>query len=632
MVVSAPTAQAPGNPAAATVEGWHLLFWALFLGLTALNVATVWVSDIVPTLDAGSHLHLITIMHNYATSLVYQHHYAEVDAIVPYLSYYKAVDWLALITDIETANRVVLSLCLAALPLSALHLLRALRHSRWLVLAVFPWALNADFFMGFFNYLMSIPIFLWILAAHVRFLRQPHWKNATLVMGLIMAMAVTHYLLWAVTLCLLPLLALVMGWRHGQRAVLRWPLREVGLCLPSILTLLPWFLSYFVLAEQARTADQAAMGGATLASRLKQLYAGNHLTPLANIDQIFDRMFNQFMYGSREIAGAFDFLLHRPGELISFVWLLGLGLWFIAVVKRRGADRGTTAVPPGMDGSGYASWALFFVTLAYFVLPQHLSRPIILYGVNFRLVEVLAILAVVALPLRPLAARPQVRVRVWAGTLLVTAAALAMPLQTAGAFMLARTEMGSIREAFASIPPDKQVLTLRARRASRYLKEQVFSGIGEYYAVMQGGYVPYSFADSSSKPVITRPQPERSLPGPIWYDHNTFDMRQQGRFFDYIVVFRALDERPGRWEQSMSTWDVIYARDRWRVFKNPEKTPWPPPTAAELAHRARIGRAVSLAMACIGLPLHDGYRARPQLLLEVLGVPQDDSRNRAPRR
>ena len=597
-----------------------MLFWSLFAALTAFNVAAVWVSDILPVLDAASHLHLISIIHHFEDTPVYQHHYAEVDAIVPYLTYYKAVDWLALLVGIEAANRVVLSLCLIALPWSALHLLRALRHNRWLVLGIFPWALNADFFMGFFNYLMSIPIFLWILAAHLRFLRRPHWKNAALVMGLIMALAITHYLLWAVTLCLLPLMALVMGWRSGRW--LRWPLREVGLCLPSILTLLPWFLSYFVLAEQARTADQAAIGGATLLSRLKQLYAGNHLTPLANIDQVFDRMFNQFMFGSQEVVGLIDFLLHRPGEVVSAMWLLGLALWLLGAIRRQVPVKAAppAARPPVIDGSAYAAWALSLVALAYFSLPQHLSRPIILYGVNFRLVEVLAILAVVALPLRPLAPMAGVRLRVWAGSVLMLVAAVLMPLQTAGAFMMVRTELGSIRQAFAAIPANHSVLTLRARRGSRYLKEQVFSGLGEYYAVFQGGYVPYSFADSSSKPVIARA--ERALPGPIWYDHNTFDMKHHGRYFDYIVVYRALDERPGRWEHAMTKWPVVYARDRWRVFKNPDKARWPPPTPAELAHEARVGRAVSLAMACIGLPGDPEFRASPEVLLDVLGVPK----------
>ena len=47
----------------------------------------------------------------------------------------------------------------------------------WLVLAVLPWLLNPDFFMGFFNFLMSIPLFLWLLAQHLRLLATPRlWR------------------------------------------------------------------------------------------------------------------------------------------------------------------------------------------------------------------------------------------------------------------------------------------------------------------------------------------------------------------------------------------------------------------------------------------------------------------------
>ena len=58
-----------------------------------------------------------------------------------------------------------------------------------------------------------------------------------------------------------------------------------------------------------------------------------------------------------------------------------------------------------MAGTTYICWALVLMLAAYFILPQHLSRPIILYGVNFRLVEVLGILVICALPVPLGAAR-----------------------------------------------------------------------------------------------------------------------------------------------------------------------------------------------------------------------------------
>ncbi len=587
--------------------------------LTLLGIAPIWVTDILPLLDAASHQHLIRLIHDYSVTPIYQHHYEEVHAIVPYLTYYKAVDWLMVLLDVETANRVVLSLCLAALPMAASSLLRAIDHNRWLVLGVFPWMLNSDFYLGFFNYLMSIPLFLWLLAAHIRLLRNPNWPRAVLVAGLTVLLALTHYLLWAVSLVLLPLLALVFGLRSQRLRGLAWMLREVGLVMPSVLVLLPWFLSYFVLAKDVRTPDQVAVGGATLAQRLSRVYSGQHLGPMDDLRQLVSRMFdNDLPQPSEHLQTGWELLTSRQGELASFLWLVGLALWIIGSVKRervvlaprharKRLQAALGAIPPAQSladsgrvlasvatvyvgargvrvrvpGTSYIGWVLALMTAIYFALPQHLARPIYLYGVDFRLVEVLGVLAVIALPVCPLLPPRHVRWRVWIGTALMAIVSVLVPLHTAGTFMMVRTEYGSIREAFGSIPAGRNVLTLRMKRGSRYLREMIFSNIGEYYAVFQGGYVPYSFADSSSKPIVTRT--EAAMPAPTWFDHTTFSLDAHGKYYDYIVIFRDLEERPGSWERSLASWHRVYQRDNWQVYRNPAPEHWPPPTPAELA-------------------------------------------------
>ena len=622
-------------PAQGDARGrFDLAYSTVFVALTLLGIAPIWVTDVLPLLDAASHQHLIRIMHDYAQESVLQRHYAEVHAIVPYLTYYKAVDWLMFLMDVETANRVVLSLCLVSLPLSASTLLRALDHNRWLVLGIFPWMLNSDFFMGFFNYLMSIPVFLWLLAAHVRFLRRPNWRGGAVVAALGVFLALTHYLLWAVTLVLLPLLGLVFGARNQRLRGVVWMVREVGLVLPSVLVLLPWFLSYFVLAADARTPDQVAVAGSSLAQRLSRLYSGQHLGPMDNLEQLFGRMFDSFSAHGEHLDSFAELFLRRQGELASFLWLVGMGLWLMGAVKRHrvlltaaqaqaqldaavhphGDDLagrvrafaevsrvyvGTVGTRVRVHGTSYIGWVLAAMTVLYFALPQHLARPIYLYGVNFRLVEVLGVLAVVALPVCPLLPPKHVRWRVWLGTALLAIVAVMVPLHTAGTFLMVRTEYGSIREAMGSIPPGRNVLTLRMKRESRWLREKIFSNIGEYYAVFQGGYVPYSFADSSSKPIIT--QHEAAMPAPTWFDHTTFGMDIHGKYYDYIVIYRDLDERPGSWERHLKAWHKIYQRDHWQVYRNPAPARWPPPTPEELAREAAQRRAQQWFLERLGL-------------------------------
>ena len=583
----------------ATAERHTLAFTVLAVALTALGVAPLWLVDLLPLVDAASHVHLITILHDIERNPLLQKHYLHVDAIVPYLTYYKAVDWLAwlmpdgpVLTAVEQANRVVLSLCLIALPLSALSLLRAAGHSRWLLLGVFPWMLNADFFMGFLNFLMSIPIFLWLLAAHLRFLQRPSWLRAAGVAGLLGLLATTHYLLWAVGLALLPLLALIYGVRNGWRRTLLWPIRELALGVPSILVLLPWFLKYFVFAEGVTTSDVAQPVSGGLLARLSRVYAGEHLGPIENLRQVADHLFDAV--GARDVGPN---LWLRPGELASTLWLVGLALWVVGAVRQAHTVQPGTQPPPRsaivVSGSSYTGWALCLTAAMYFVFPVHLIRPIWLYGVNFRLVEVLAVLAVVALPLRPLAPPVTARWRVWGGTLAMVAAGIVLPLATAQSFLLARTEYGHVREAFAQIPKGKAVMTLRSKRESQWFRYHIFNNIHEFYGMFGRGYVPYSFADTSSKPVVVRK--DRAYPAPPWDVHNAFGWREHGRFYDYLVLYNEIGAPPAPYEAELPHWlEPVYRRGHWRVFRNPLPDEYPEPTDTEWTTRARarVRRAI----------------------------------------
>ena len=575
----------PQHPAPERYRG---TFFALAGALTLLGILPIWVTDILPVVDVGSHLHLIRILHEYGSSELLQRHYVKVDAIVPYLTYYKAVDLLAYLAPIETANRIVLSVVVAAIPWSAYALIRRAGHDRWLLFGVLPWMLNPDFFMGFLNFLLSIPLFLWLLWAHLGLLRKATWGGAALVAGLLCLMATTHYLLWAVALVLLPLLALVHGGRSGWLRGLGWPLREVLLGLPSVGVLLPWFLTYFVLADGVATSDQvanAAQGG--LWTRLGSVYSGEHLGPVENLRQLFDQMFDAI-----DAPAAPANLLQRKGELISTLWLAGFLLWLVGAARSaspatdaghaEGAGTGRSTQRPAISGTSYLGWVLLLCAAAYFVLPKHMVRPIWLWGVNFRLAEVLAILAVVALPLRPLAAAAGVRGRVWVGSGLLFVSACWLPIATMESFLLARTEFGDIRHALATIPSGQKVLVLRRKLLSKHMKYTIFNNITEYYAVLVGGYVPYSFADTSSKPFVVNRK--HAVPAPPWDSPDAFSWEAHGRYYDYVVLFsEAGAARESYEDQLPATLTPVYQRAPWRVYRNPAPARWPEWTPDEWA-------------------------------------------------
>lgn len=543
---------------------WPLL--VVMVLLTAVGIWPIWATDMLPLVDQAAHLHLMTVMHGMRDNPLYQEHYTEVHALVPYLTYYKLVDWLGYLLPLEMANRAILSLTVAAMPWSALVLLRATGRNVWLILGVLPWMLHADFFMGFFSYLLSIPIFLLILAMHIRWLRAPTWTHGVVLVTLIGVLAVTHYLLWAVAFVLLPSVALVFALRSGWKRVLWWPVRDVLMSLPSLGLLLPWFVRYFVLGEGVRTSDAALQKvHGSLWQRLSAVYEGEHFGPMANL---------------RQLPYTFFDAIYRQDELLPVLWFAALGLWFWGVSRTpRLRHELPEHAPNRISGGSYAAWAVAILILEYFVAPRHLQKPIGLFGVNFRLVEVAMVLVVCALPLKPLRPPRSVRWPVWAGTGLMVACAILLPVLTTRQFRADRAMYGDIRGAYAAIPQGKRVLTLRGQRPSHWF----LFNIGEYYAIFRQGYVPYSFADTSSKPIVINRM--TALPAPPIVDLEFFTWQQHGRFYDYIARYDEPGlERP--WQPQLPALPLVFQGKGWTVWKNPAPDPWPTPTPRALTDMA----------------------------------------------
>ncbi len=606
----------PSSPPATSRHEPLLL--ALAVALTVLGVAPIWLVDLLPLVDMAAHLHLMTVMHDLPHSPLIQHHYQEVHALVPYLSYYKAVDWLAYLMSVEQANRVVLTLTVAAMPWSAYVYLRTVGHSPWLMLGVLPWLLHCDFFMGFFSYLLSIPVFILILAAHLRWLQAPTRRRGLLLAGLLGLLAVTHYLLWAVALVLLPTIALAFGSRQGWRRAIWWPLRDALMLLPSLGLLLPWFLRYFVFADGVKTSDAAIHRvGGTFWQRLSAVYLGEHIGPLANLRQIPDVMFDAVYRADAPMS-----LRERPGELVTGLWLAALVLWLIGSARtpRQASPHGPRP-RNGVSGSAYAAWVVAILALEYFLMPRNLTRPIALYGVNFRLVEVAMVLLVCALPLDPRRPPLTTRGRVWLGGVLLLACAIVLPITVLREFRADRALMGDIRQAYDHIPPGQRVLTLRGRRPSRWF----LFNVGEYYAVFRHGYVPYSFADTSSKPVVLNR--DTALPAPPAVDLEFFSWQRHGRYYDYIVRFDEPDLLHP-WTPTMPDLPVVWRGKGWTVWRNPQREAWPPPSDATYAAQAlaALPQAVAAEMAgaaltLAGLPGHCATPAQRMLVAATEPLP-----------
>jgi hypothetical protein len=382
---------------------------------------------------------------------------------------------------------------------------------------------------------------------------------------------------------LLPALAIWQGFHVGLRQALLWPLWTVALALPSVALLLPW----------ARNAWL----------QVPHTLAGQPLLPLESGRLLIDRLLDVFAPHGPGLESLGDLVLHRPGGIATFLWLLGLFLWLLGAIRSR---RELPQVPPtGVDGTGYLGQALVLLLIAYLVAPAVLVQPLALAAPGGKLVDLLAILAILALPLQPMQPPRTARLRTWAGTLALLIVAIQMPLSTLEAWLLSRTELGQIRDVAAHVPAGATVATLHARMQGRWMRAPVLANLGHWHDVLVGGLAPDLLPDPLLQPVRVRVGRQRPLP-PV--DPDAFRWRDHGRWYDWFLVYEQPGDPPAAWDAFLRTLPRVYQRGPWSVYQNLDVVPWPPPpdlTPAE--HRA----AQRLMECALGL---QGWRvARPTL-------------------
>ena len=244
------------------------LLWPALVALASLgSVVPLWSSELLPFQDAPQHLASIRVLADYHTAAFGFEKWFEIDLFkLQYLGFYLPAAALAKLFGPDAACRILLSLIGLALPASVWMLLGAFGRDRRL--AVFAPAVfhSMTLYLGFFNYVESVPAAIAVVALTERQIREPTPRRGLLIavgaalllwlhpsaLAFAMATAVVLALtsgqpaqrLRAVLLPWLPALALFFAWalraaldRDGRgqagRTPPRWlPLRERVLDLP----------------------------------------------------------------------------------------------------------------------------------------------------------------------------------------------------------------------------------------------------------------------------------------------------------------------------------------------------------------------------------------------------------------
>jgi len=150
------------RPAALSQE----LVWPLLVALaTAAAIVPLWVSELLPYQDAPQHVAAVRVLADYHTPGLRFDHWFQIDlGRLQYLGFYLPAAALAKVTGADAAVRLMLSLIAVATSAAFWMFLGAFGRDRRL--AVFAPAVfhTTSLYMGFFNFVESIPLALVVVA------------------------------------------------------------------------------------------------------------------------------------------------------------------------------------------------------------------------------------------------------------------------------------------------------------------------------------------------------------------------------------------------------------------------------------------------------------------------------------
>ncbi|MGH9410831.1 MAG: hypothetical protein ACRD1V_15415 [Vicinamibacterales bacterium] len=160
----------------------HAARGLLLVAIVALLAAIpVWIPAFPPMADLPQHAFQVMLLREMAQPGFPYRHLFEVNWFTPYLVGYLLVFGLSFVVGIVAACKIVVSLTIAGIPISAAALIaEADGEPRWALLAV-PAMYGFDYQWGFLNFLVAVPLGLLFLALVVRVSKRPARRGLILV-------------------------------------------------------------------------------------------------------------------------------------------------------------------------------------------------------------------------------------------------------------------------------------------------------------------------------------------------------------------------------------------------------------------------------------------------------------------
>jgi hypothetical protein len=443
----------PASDAPARAWVWPLL---VTLAVTA-TIAPFWTSQLLPYQDAPQHLAAIRILADYRTwPFAFDRWFVLDFHRLQYLGFYLPAAALAKLVGPEAACRLLLSIIALALVEAFRMLLGAFgRDQRLAVFA--PLAIHtAPLYLGFFNFVESVPLAIAVVALVERELRQPRPARAW-VLAIAAALCIwLHPSALAFALFAAVLLAATAGGPARRR-------------LRALLPLLPAALLFAAWALQALLSRDGAGVEARAAPRWTPF--PQHVLDLFRIGNV--------------LAGHGD-------EICFFGTLL---LFVLAIlVPGRPSGRRVFRLP----------------LLAAATLAVYLAAPFDIGYMGYVALRALPFLLLLVL------ASPLIAPGRWTSALCAGAVALqvayAVVLVRAGRAFDAEAQFDELRAVLDKAPAGGRLLAIVLQQDSRVVQFQAYVHFAGYAELWRGGRARYGFPETPWSPIRYRPS---ALPLPL---------------------------------------------------------------------------------------------------------------------
>ena len=512
------------------------LWFVLCLMVSVIaGVIPLWSSELLPFMDLPQHLATIRVLAGLDDPQVAGFYDASLGS-TQYLGYYYLVEALAWFSDLDTGNRLALSLYALALPLSLAAYLKAFGRDPAVSLLSVPLVFNTFLFMGFANYVLAFPLIFFALALLRRLMDTFSLGSCIGLALLTLAIFYSHVHAFLIYGLAAGLIGLLSG--RGFHPRHWW--RQATHLVPSLVLMGVWMQRSLILA-----GDEAWKTG----------HGGRNVSP---VEMRWEPLIDRFTALPRQLL---DTYRDDSDERILLA-LLALTALLILFRRFEPSEDDVRVVGESRAWLRARTPEIILAAMGLTYILSPISYKWI-WPISHRMVPVLALFGLAGLAWRHLRYRPALLL---VPATLINLWACQVHVDKVWAF---DEEAGPIKDLVAEAEPDKRLLGLIFERGSRVVNHAPYLHFAQYYVVERGGVASFSFVDFPQSPIRYREEsaPPR-LPNRFEWTPERFRFSVHGAYYDYFLVRDApqnAKRRPFKGHQDAV--ELVSRQGRWALYR-----------------------------------------------------------------